>query len=1023
MLMMNNKLNIFFLSILLISIIGVVFATNCYVEGYEFMDGGEWSINKTNYKCDNGVLKTKLDSTGGYINYDSKLDDDLVNYAKENNYPHYTDEEIQGMYTQNNIINTEQETQTTPKAETTADGVVNQANWNTGKAAGVAFGAGTAAGAASSYLFNSLLGSDDPAKQQYQAGLSGVLGGVGGALGAIGGPLFSGIGGFIGSWAGSMIGAAIADNDTIKSVDRVISFDSYYVRIFSTDSIALNEPLFKLMGDVGNDKTTGTKTSIGWRLVPEGRFLKEDNGNTIAIYPIGFNKTTETKDLDPAILFVNYDKLDVNKISEMIPKEKKRISWDDAKSQSKVDAKDDDVVNVVRPASLNKNYRNDETISFSLIFRDVNKESMTFALPNMSCFRWDGVTGATGKEAVPKVSFNWEYSSSDRKCSEDKIYCDATQFTLEVLSRLESAKSFFSGKDGSDLQNTSSYVESYSLSPEIPDVYVPVNVTGSFGEKTFSMVIENKKEEILKGHYVVYIKNTETNTDTLALEDDFELAREDSTDEINPKTVSQLNLAVSRYRIKMVLTIGQDANKSQYVLYSNIFDLHEKNVLTTSDEVLRAYETSGDRPNYKLLHFKANLMADGYTNDFLLDFKDYALYQRFMGSSVPEKLIDTLIPEKIEFLPKTGQVSSPQGFKLSNAGEYNVSIVVKYKDSQESLAISNTEGLAENVEKVYVYLEPTLISYNPLYYMPLNSTVGVVNGTIAREGYGVDFEEDPQGGMIQFNNNTNELLLISPSLSSQSNPLIHLQLAREDNSMEVFNNTRRGIVLNVSSAGLSGGTITRRIEFMPNLPYPVKLNLHKETEGDAFGIYTISSENGPVNTGSRLFVWSQFCGDSEKDFEDYDCEYLNGEKPVDHQADNDSIAARLNAPSGQSAALSYGIEVDKDAIIRDGEHTDIYMRSILYGAKKQNYRFSATPGASDKLLVGTFGENYGSDVSLETPFTESLTTIQDVYEKVEDGWLCVSGTENGKSISFWWNPAKVYDPSYDPETNIGETTN
>ena len=62
-----------------------------------------------------------------------------------------------------------------------------------------------------------------------------------------------------------------------------------------------------------------------------------------------------------------------------------------------------------------------------------------------SCVGWNDLYGATGKGVAPRVLFNWSFNSSDDKpvtinqCdkgNDDFVYCDATQFSIELLKKL-----------------------------------------------------------------------------------------------------------------------------------------------------------------------------------------------------------------------------------------------------------------------------------------------------------------------------------------------------------------------------------------------------------------------------------------------------------------------------------------------------------------------------------------------------------------------------------------------------------
>ncbi|MFH1234468.1 MAG: PKD domain-containing protein, partial [Candidatus Diapherotrites archaeon] len=63
-----------------------------------------------------------------------------------------------------------------------------------------------------------------------------------------------------------------------------------------------------------------------------------------------------------------------------------------------------------------------------------------------ACIGWGDVYGATGKSAAPRVLFDWSFTAGesepvainqcDKKASGEFVYCDATQFMIELLKKL-----------------------------------------------------------------------------------------------------------------------------------------------------------------------------------------------------------------------------------------------------------------------------------------------------------------------------------------------------------------------------------------------------------------------------------------------------------------------------------------------------------------------------------------------------------------------------------------------------------
>jgi len=934
------------------------------------------------------------------------------------------------------------------------------------------------------YLMNSIIGTDTKtttASTTYGTIGAGLLGAAGSLLC---GPGCAMIGGGLGGLAGGLAGFFTTRNEVIKTVPRTVSFIAQYVSI--TDAIYLNQPLVKMKGtpvDVGDNKYKGSLENIISKYAPlDQNYLKADGSTKIAIYPIGF-ASIDAPEIQSGLLYIDYNKLDVNKLAGIPDINKKKVvgslKYGDAGNQEKIAAKDNLIIKFLEQIVRSPSYLFNESASYALLFRNLAPSDMSFVLPNISCFKDDGTTGATGPEAKPRVLFKWGWDSLQRQevytnaeaycndhvdpeevsncisaqqnrralygegptaCSAG-YYCDSTQMMLEILNRLNSANDWLKSQK---IDAGTSSVVATSFVSEIPDQAVPFKLSGTLGATAVSVSISPSAGVLTKDttfNYRLYYLNTQTTEETLLTESSVILIPSGGTikliDDKTEKTLTALGLPVSTYQVKAIFETA-DGNKESYRMNSNIVDLALENVLSTSDELFKldpdAQSEDCGRSNnacaaYNALHFKANMMADGFTTDFLNDFEYYALYGQFMqlpGNYAYE--IASFMPDKIVFLPKSGAMSNPSGYVLNRAGTYNVNIVITYLHPVNQATVANAgaifsdNNIAQNVDKIYVYLEPVSYNDNPLYYLPLNGTIGVVNSRIERNGYGVDFKGT---GDVQFNNEQNDLLRISPSLTSDSTPLVHVELVKQENDLQTFNNTRRGDVLLVKrGTGVTAGTVTTGVEFYPSIPYRVALKWTKNTEGDGWAFYTVSSQNGPINTGNRFVVWSQYCNPSDiTDYNNYDCAYFDGSLPIDHQRDNDILGAKsLYAPTGPFAGYSYGLELGKDQFIK-GESTIIYMRGMMFMPQSYSGLSMTFPiSASDAADLSEDGKTWGKTTTLESKNT-APQTIEDVYNMVEDGRLCVSGMDNSASVVFWWNPAKVFNPNYDITKSPAEQTN
>jgi hypothetical protein len=124
---------------------------------------------------------------------------------------------------------------------------------------------------------------------------------------------------------------------------------------------------------------------------------------------------------------------------------------------------DSDAYNLLESnGSLYKNFKfypnfNDDDLNIDLCFLDsgeINEkgdyrfefhikdqpEQIDPDLELIDCLTDTGFFGITGEAAVPKVNFDWNWSSIDNINRCDEYYCDATQLTQEILSRIYKAE-------------------------------------------------------------------------------------------------------------------------------------------------------------------------------------------------------------------------------------------------------------------------------------------------------------------------------------------------------------------------------------------------------------------------------------------------------------------------------------------------------------------------------------------------------------------------------------------------------
>ncbi len=401
-------------------------------------------------------------------------------------------------------------------------------------------------------------------------------------------------------------------------------------------------------------------------------------------------------------------------------------------------------------------------------------------------------------------------------------------------------------------------------------------------------------------------------------------------------------------------------------------------------------------------------MKDGFTDDFLADFKEYAVNQKFLyAPQDAKKIINNLLPSNIKFLPKESALNA-MGYSLSKPGLYKVEIVIKYKGTDSFWNVFDTDGkIIEDVNSIVVYLEPVKFSDNPLYYLPLDATVGVENYELKRIGYGLDFD----GDTLWFNKESGDNPTLIPTLTSRSNPQVHVvTVAKQD--METLN-TYKGLVLKVVSTGTAGDTVERTIYYYPSVPAPVAMYISKKSDGPAYGAYLISRANkGPVNSGNSLMNWYGFCNNGtdkynpETDLEKkFACKGFSGEDIVDLQGYPDRVGTKIDIPLGEFKANAYGMFFDEDSLLRTPETSKVFFRGIIYLPPGETSTFKKIT-ASDEMKI-LYPARASDEFQLK-PLDQDVSTVQSIYDLVGEGYMCVTNPQGGAGVEFWWNPMKVF---------------
>jgi hypothetical protein len=220
--------------------------------------------------------------------------------------------------------------------------------------------------------------------------------------------------------------------------------------------------------------------------------------------------------------------------------------------------------------------------------------------------------------------------------------------------------------------------------------------------------------------------------------------------------------------------------------------------------------------------------------------------------------------------------------------------------------------------------------------------------------------------------------------------------------------------LKVVPTGTVGDTVERTIYYYPSVPAPVAMYISKESDGPAYGSYLISRVNkGPVNAGNSLMNWYGFCNKGtemyapETDPETkFACKGFSGEDIVDLQGYPDKAGTKIDIPLGEFKANAYGLFFDEDSLLRTPETSKVFFRGIVYLTPNETSTFKKLT-ASDEMKI-LYPDGASDEFTLE-PLNVDVSTVQNIYDLVGEGYMCVTNPQGGAGVEFWWNPKAVFD--------------
>ncbi len=686
---------------------------------------------------------------------------------------------------------------------------------------------------------------------------------------------------------------------------------------------------------------------------------------------------------------------------------------------------------------INDNKSTDiKTEQFRLVFNSYVRDQIedSLELDMVNCIADNGmILGNTGSEALPHIALDWTFSQSGQVstisgmqvntgnwCDADLtgqdnkpyIYCDSTQFTIEVLNKLREIDSFVQANKSSFTcptpgvtqslvsQNNNLGITVLNSSYEDRFVNVDYRIEGSFNIPENEPVLADYGELYL----TVYKDNVEIEEKIIQLKiSDFVDNAYQGEEEFDVGVIFDDE---TLFKVTAVLRL-EEAYRDLDIDSDNFLE----NIFTPNSEVCDISKNSRNinlysrnvKLNTSFYEFRSYLMKDGYSDDFKQDFDRY---YRFTITAAPTDYLNKyhkyVVSDKFNFLSTFD--SEPGRLVLQSPGRYNVLIDVEF-DDQWNLFDQTTGNITGKVD-IVLSREQAPERDSPLYYMPFNGLVGY-DSENARQGYGIDFV----GDIVTIDQlSTNQYLRTEPFTQSNTiNTVTVKEYGKQPNEFSFLNNgDTRGMLLNIN---LSATKTNPELYFIPSRATPVGLKVSNQAN-NAYSFYKLDI-GGPQNLGGEPALTSGTLVPWTGIGECLDFSGISVLEAFNGRPDIHAISSRL-APVTPSQTVSYGVEWEERNITRRG---NVFLRTIFYTPSNfrtgQGISVLHQEAFDDDAMFYTLNNNGSKTVELNNVFGQDIRYVSEIFSLVKDKQACIS--YSGSSLKVYYNPVEVYKPFFGGE--------
>ncbi len=618
----------------------------------------------------------------------------------------------------------------------------------------------------------------------------------------------------------------------------------------------------------------------------------------------------------------------------------------------------------------------------------------------------EGLLGVTGKDKIPKIGFSWNWNElPETGCDETStgsVFCDATQFSITALKRIQKTREFIEKYAPFDCPTTATGVSSKNQNLTGIDVGITSIQAKKQGNDTNVLaVVESNNAGEVTGTVSIEIRDANTGSVFSSCSRHVSLTT-------RAEASCPLALPNGRYIAKATLVpilcsgcqntnSGNDAIEMPLNLGAGGVQLCEPYSTARIKGFIEATELAGNArwaqqerdEVIRAASYNAFLMSDAYPNDFRNDFDEFCKTVSFFDcpdTYLQEDGLGELFASakfKFDYIGNPSPID-PGKYRIDTAIEFNNPNWQFFNASQPSASIRVKMTKLESPSTDSIF-----------YYLPFDATIGLDSNN-GRQGYGTNFSPESKPS-VKINSGSTQV--VSASHNPKSAPISNgwIKADRID-SFRKLNNDSRGILLDTKFAS---GTTT--VNFSPSFATPLLMKITRNNARDAFGFYSIELDSQSQSTGTQTLPWTGVGGGC--------FDFLK--EPIARSYRNRFDSHALNAQCAGISAdreSSYGLEW-----CNAEKKGTAFLETVVFTPQTNAGIIKRTGAADEMVFIGADSE--GAQVPLNgvpgmqynSYGSSTIDSIQRVFELVEQGKACIVGHGTRNQAKFFWNPKVILE--------------